>query len=320
MSTSRYFQASASVLAGFMFVGCAATSAAEPAVTTVENTEFAKPTAEETALIARAEPLAQVKFWNQQYNLHPVDLDIAKAFARSLRQINSHERAAEVAGLAVVSHPTSAEMYVELGRANASLGKSRDALRAYGRALSLTPNDPYPYAAIGIILDREGQHENAQQAYAEALARSPDRPATLANYGLSLALTGNLSQAEDKLRKAAGLPGASAMIRQNFALVLGLQGKFDEARTVATQDAPDGIADRNTDFLAQMIGGNAQLQAISDVAAAQDAPRAAPSDSVGTVALAELDAAPRANAGTETTTNSRPRRARRGTLVTDGLD
>ena len=320
MSTSRFIQASASVFAGLMFVGCATTSAADPAVASADSTEFAKPTAEEVALINRAEPLAQVKFWNQQYNVHPVDLDIALAFSRSLRQINSFERAAEVANLAVVSHPESAEMFIELGRAQASQGKSREALRAYSRALTIDPDDPYPYAAVGIILDREGQHENAQKAYAEALVRNPDRPATVANYGMSLALSGNLSEAEDKLRKASGYPGASAKIRQNFALVLGLQGKFDEARTVAAQDAPDGIAERNTDFLAQMIGGNPQLQTISGVAAAQDAPRAAPSDSVQTVALAEPVAASTPPSNASDAAPRRPRRARRGTLVTDGLD
>ena len=140
----------------------------------------------------------------------------------------------------------------------------------------------------------------------------------MANYGLSLALTGNLSDAEDKLRQASEMSGATMRIRQNFALVLGLQGKFDEARTIALQDAPNGIADRNTDFLAQMIGGDAQLQAISDVAEAQDAPQAAPSEDVQTAALNEptTTAAPQPETTNTTTTPTRRRRARRGTLVT----
>jgi Flp pilus assembly protein TadD len=325
MSKSRYFQAGASVLASFAFAACATTSSTSPASVAPEASEFAKPTAEDIALISRAEPLAQVNYWNQQYNLHPVDLDIAMAFIRSLRQIGSFERAAEVANLAVVSHPQSAELYIELGRANASQRKSREALRAYSRALDINPNDPYPFAAVGIILDREGQHTSAQKAYAEALSRSPNRPTTLSNYGLSLALSGNLPDAEDKLRKATSLPEATPAIRQNFALVLGLQGKFDEARDIAAQDAPNGIAERNTDFLAQMIGTNTQLQAISDIAAAQDAPKAAPSQAVQTVALAEpvrteTRPAPTAQQPSPQPTNSPRRRTRRNTLVTGGLD
>jgi len=319
MSKSRILQAGVSGLACLAFIGCATTSAAAPAtgVNDAEASEFAKPTAEDIALISRAEPLAQVNYWNQQYNLHPVDLDIALAFTQALRRINSLERAVEVAKLAVVSHPESAEMFNELGRANSSLGNSRDAIRAFSRSLAINPNDAYPYAAVGVILDREGQHENAQKVYAEALVRNPNRPATLSNFGLSLALTGNLHDAEDKLRQAAALPDASAKIRQNFALVLGLRGKFDEARTVAMQDAPNGIAERNTDFLEQMIGNNPRLRAISDVAAAQETPLAAPSESVQTLALAEPEGVTQAPPRTST---PRPRRARRGALVTDGLD
>lgn len=316
MSKSRYSQATASVIAGLMLAACATTSTVTPSVAAQESAEFAKPTAEDIALISRAEPLAQVKYWNQQYNLHPIDLDIALAFTRSLRAINSFERVVEVANLAVVSHPQSAEMYVELGRANAKIDKPRQAVRAFSNALTINPDDPYPYAAVGVILDQQGEHQGAQHAYMEALKLSPDRPTTLANYGLSLALTGDLTKAEDKLRKAASLPNASPRIRQNFALVLGLRGKFEEARTIAMQDAPDGIAERNADFLAQMIGNDPQLRAISDVAVAQDAPKAAPSDTVQTLALAE----PGATSPQQTTTSARPRRARRGTLATDGLN
>ena len=320
MSKSGLLHASATALASFAFVACATTPAA-PAADVSGAAEIAKPTAEDIAMIARAEPIAQVNYWNQQYNLHPVDLDIAKSFIRALRQINSFERAAEVASLAVVSHPQSAELYVELGRASASQGKSREALRAYGKALEINPDDPYPFAAIGIILDREGQHENAQLAYTEALIRHPDRQATLSNYGLSLALTGNLTEAEEKLRKAVSLPDATPKVRQNFALILGLQGKFDEARKIAAQDAPEGIAERNTDFLAQMIGSNTQLQAISDIASSRDIPQAAPTPQVQTMALAEPDIAPAPSAQAETPAPTpRRRRARRTTLVTDGLN
>ena len=338
MSKSKYFHAGASVLASLAFVGCASTPGPSSGAASTEATAFAKPTAEDIELISRAEPLAQVNYWNQQYNLHPVDPDVAMGFIRSLRQINSFERAAEVAGLAVVSHPENADFFVELGRANASQGKSREALRAFAKALEINPDDPYPFAAVGIILDREGQHENAQSAYAQALSRSPNRTTTLSNYGLSLALSGKLPEAENKLRKAAELPGATAKIRQNFALVLGLQGKFDEARSVAAQDAPNGIAERNTDFLAQMIGTSPQLQAISDIASAQDTPKPAPSQPVHSAALQEpldqpkpapqpqpeprqAEPTPTATAqSAPASTTGRRRRARRSTLVTGGLD
>ncbi len=331
MSKSRYLRISASVLAGLALAACASTSGASSDRDAAEASEFAKPSAEDIELIARAEPIAQVNYWNQQYNLHPVDEEIALYFIRSLRQISSFERAAEVANLAVVSHPQSADLFVELGRASASQGKSREALRAFGRALNINSDDPYPFAAIGIILDKEGQHENAQAAYTEALVRNPDRTSTLSNYGLSLALTGKLSEAEEQLRKAVDLPDASVKVRQNFALILGLQGKFDEARAIAAKDAPNGIAERNADFLAQMIGSNAKLQAISDVVASRDAPKPAPSEPIQSVALGEPGSNTERTAqpvpspatiaqNTPKETAPRRRRARRSNLITGGSD
>ncbi|MEO1406612.1 MAG: hypothetical protein AAFV54_08985, partial [Pseudomonadota bacterium] len=95
------------------------------------------------------------------------------------------------------------------------------------------------------------------------------------------------------------LPEATAQVRQNFALILALNGKFEEAREVASIDASEYIAEKNIDFIAQMIGESPQLERIADAASAQsvateptpvqptEVPKAAPTTVVETETLSE---------------------------------
>ncbi len=286
MSRSNVTKFAGALSALGLLVSCA-TQEAVPEVGQDEQV-FAKPTPEEVATAERADPLTRANFWNTQYNLHPTDLGISLAFSRALREIGSHDRAVEVSSLTAVSYPEDFAVHMEVGKAQTGNGDLPAAIRAYVRASNLRPDDAAPFAAIGAIYDREGQHEIAQDAYAEALARDPLRPATLSNYGLSLALTGHLDEAEAKLREAAALPDASARVRQNLALVLGLQGKFDEAREIAARDAPQGVAERNADFLADMIGRDTRFSGQSvQTAAEAEIPVAAPSEPVAAESLAD---------------------------------
>lgn len=253
-----------------------------------------KPTPQEIASIAQAEPLARADFWNKYYNLHPTDLDISMAFIAALNEIGSHERAAEVATLTTVSFPDNSDVFLLAARTQRKAGQPLDAIRSYNRVSQLRPYDATPFAAMGGIFDQQGDHVTAQEAYRKALAIDPNRPATLSNYGLSLALTGDIEKAEETLRKAAELPTATAAIRQNLALILGLRGKFKEAREIAAIDAPDGVAERNTEFLRNMIGNNPALKQIAAVTetnaqpeVVRDVPIAAPVEEVVSAALDE---------------------------------
>ncbi|MEM7662533.1 MAG: hypothetical protein AAF292_09815 [Pseudomonadota bacterium] len=279
-------------------LGLAAACATAPSASP-SGDEPQKPTAEEIEIAERADPLTRANFWNNQYNLFPTDPYIAVSFSKSLRELNSYERAAEVANLAAVSHPQNYDVVIEVARAEQGKGSLLQAVRAYAAAAELRPNDATPYAAVGGIYDSQGEHQAAQIAYSEALEIDPNRPATLSNFGLSLALQGELDAAEQKLRQAVALPEATAQVRQNFALILALKGKFEEAREVASIDASEYIAEKNIDFIAQMIGESPQLERIADAAAAQavpteptplqptDVPKAAPTTVVETETLSE---------------------------------
>jgi len=287
MSRSNIIKAFTPLIALTAFAACATTPANGSATTRSAQADanaLPKPTAEMITAIKGTSLLEQANFWNQQYNIHPTDLDISIEYIDSLMAIKSYERAAEVATFTSVSFPENPDVFLLLGKAHRKNNDALGAAAAYDRAVELSPYDATPLAALAGILDSRGDHETAQLAYQRALALDPNRPVTLSNYAMSLTLVGKLEQADEALTKATDLPGATPAIRQNHALVLGLLGKFDEARAVALIDAPEGIAQRNTDFLKAMIGDNPQLKAIAQNAAQ------APATTTRQVATAEIPA------------------------------
>lgn len=270
----------------------------QSAAQATQQSVLPKPTAQMISSIERVTPLERAAFWNEQYNIHPTDLDISLAYVDALTDIKSFDRAAEVAKFTSISFPDEPAVFMVLGKAHTRNDNAVEAIRAYSRVIDLDDADPAPLAALGVIFDKRGDHENAQLAYTRALAIDPDRAITLANYGLSLSLTGELEAAEEALRKAASLPEVTPAIRQNHALILGLMGRFEEARTLAAIDAPGGIAEQNTQLLQDFIGEHAKLKAVSQKTVAKtlsskpeiitETPTPAPRQPIKTAALEDL--------------------------------
>ncbi len=219
-----------------------------------ETVEALQPASKEARDQAdRADPLSRANFWAREHQKMPGDLDTTLRFAESLRAIQSHERAGQVAAEATVLHPDSADLYLLLGRALAAHGKAESAVRALIEAVRLDPGRADANAALGLAMDRIGQHRTAQEAYRAALEIEPERVATRSNLGLSLTLSGDLDAAESVLTEAAAMPGASVQVRQNLALVYGLQGRFD-AMAEISHDAPEHLVSANAALLRRMLG------------------------------------------------------------------
>lgn len=216
--------------------------------------EAMKPaSAEERAAANRADPLTRANFWAKENLKDGEDLTISLEFARSLREIGSHDRAIDVLSRALIVHPESADALMLLGRIQMAKGDVATAGRVFHRATEVAPGRAETWAALGTTFDREGQHRLAQTAYQKALELEPYRTTTLTNYGLSLVLTGDLTGAEAKLRQAAGNADAGMRVSENLALVLGLQGKFEDMKTVSGAAAPDQVVDQNVALLQGLI-------------------------------------------------------------------
>ncbi|MEM1147619.1 MAG: hypothetical protein AAGH49_07495 [Pseudomonadota bacterium] len=225
-------------------------------------------TAEEIAQAERSDPITRANFWSTEYQKDSGNLEVTVKFMSALRGIGSHERIQELASKTLPIHPTSYQIYLELGRSYMQQNKAELAAQAFVRSADFAPaSDATPLAALGVAFDRLENHAQAQDAYRIALEREPDRVSTLSNYGLSLALTGQLQEAEASLRKAANLPGADVRVRQNLALILGLQGRFDEMVKV-DPSAPARSVEANQRALRQMMvptGNFNDLKALDDV-------------------------------------------------------
>jgi len=209
--------------------------------------------AEEIAIAQRSDPLTRANFWAEEYRKDAANLDVIVQFMKALRGIGSHERVEEIASTTLPIHPTSHEIFLELGRSLMAREKPLDAAQIFARSADLAPDtEAAPLAALGVALDQIEEHAKAQAAYKYALERQPTRVSTLSNYGLSLALTGDLEGAEVQLRKAVALPGSDVRVRQNLALILGLQGRYDEMSAV-DPDAPRRTIEANRQALRTMM-------------------------------------------------------------------
>lgn len=255
---------------------CASSGKNDPNLAAMKAMEEAlKPaSAEERAAANRADPLTRANFWGKENAKDPEDLTTALEFARSLREIGSHDRAIDVLSRTMIVHPKSADLLMLLGRIHMSKGDT-DSINAAGmafyRAAEAEPGRAEAWAALGTAYDRLERHSLAQASYVKALEIEPTRTTTLTNYGLSLLLTGDLAGAEQKLRLAAANADAGSRVTENLALVLGLQGRFDEMKKVSGAAAPSQIVEQNVALLQGLIKPARSWDALAEPARLTDA-------------------------------------------------
>ena len=206
----------------------------------------------ERAAADKLDLMGQATFWVREHTITPGDREAAERAVAALRRINSQERAAEIAGQAVMQHRQSPALWADLGLSLAAMGQGSNAALALREAIRLNPRDARLHSALGVALDQMNQPEQARAAYTEALRISPNDPNIMTNLGLSYVMSGDLPQAEATLRRAAAAPGAGATTRQNLSMVLGLQGKFDEAERLQLADLPPQMAAQNMAWLRAM--------------------------------------------------------------------
>jgi Flp pilus assembly protein TadD len=219
----------------------------------VENKKILPATAAEREAIRHHDMITQAKFWGDQFDLSPSDLEAATEFATALRAIGSAERAVDVATQALALHPGNVELSKILAKAHMETGRPERATSALYNAQP-TSDDWTLYSLYGVALDQMGSHDKAQLRYVKALEISPNNQVVLANYALSLALQGTPEKAEEKLKSAiANNEFVDPRVRQNLALVLGIQGKFDEATEVASTDLPPSLVEANANYYKKLL-------------------------------------------------------------------
>ena len=91
------------------------------------NTDSERPvdlaTSDQKAAAERADPLTRARFWAGEYQKEPENIETARYFTKALREIESHERAVQIASDTLILYPADYEMLMLLGRSQLSLGK-----------------------------------------------------------------------------------------------------------------------------------------------------------------------------------------------------
>lgn len=212
---------------------------------------------------AGLDPIAAAAFWGSRYDKNPGDAEAAVQYSMALRKIGSVEESVSVMTKAIRSHPDSADVNLETGRALIEGERAFEAIRYIEIALETKKGDWRALSAYGVALDQIGEHAEARQKYDAALLSAPGAVSVMSNKGLSFAMSGDLNSAATVLRAAATNRKADARVRQNLALVLALKGDLREAERLARSDLPPQIADQNVQYYRQLVNQPAYWQALA---------------------------------------------------------
>jgi tetratricopeptide (TPR) repeat protein len=152
----------------------------------------------------------------------------------ALQRDEQHREAAQHFEQSLALDPRSAEAWVGLADALASLGDTGAARDAFARAGEL-PRSPRTqlqlHAGVGHALLTEGEHEEAARRFELALALEPERGRGRL-HGLlaqSLFATGRTKEAHRHYRLALAIDPALTKARANFGFALMDAGELDEA-------------------------------------------------------------------------------------------
>jgi len=131
-------------------------------------------------------------------------------------------------GRALDRDPRSAEALRELGRAQATLGRPREAEESYRRALALRASDWAAHNYLGALLLAEGKLDEAAAEFQRVTELTPDNPRGFTNLGVVSFRRGRPEDAEAAFRRSVEIRPTSLGLA-NLGTALFYQGRYEEA-------------------------------------------------------------------------------------------
>jgi tetratricopeptide (TPR) repeat protein len=145
------------------------------------------------------------------------------------------------------SHPSSAPLFLDLGRVHEAMNATTEAIASYRRAAELNPENPATFLRLGILYGRRGNPDEAQRAFARAedLYTAGGRTEGVATVyyerGVMLHRLRKTAEAETALRRARQLAESvgsqylAAAVAFKMSSVAGDQGRLADAERLAQQ-------------------------------------------------------------------------------------
>lgn len=220
-------------------------------------TQRVKATAEQRAMVQRADALTRAAFWARESDIDPTDEAAAMGLAQALRGLGNYDDAAGAVGRLLLAKPDNVDALLELARIHVARGQGFYAIEPARKAEKLAPRDWRIPSLLGVAYEQASRDDEALAAHRQALALAPENPVVMSNLAMFYAGHGDALQAEALLRKAAARPDSTIQVRQNLALVLGLQGRLAEAEKIARQDLPPELVTNNLAYLRAASGADA---------------------------------------------------------------
>ena len=172
---------------------------------------------------------AAIKELKIAVTLEPANVEAHRLLARIYSKQNDAQDAVRELRSALAAKP-SAELYLDLGLAEAQLGNADAAARELRRALQLDPRYANAHMMLGVILRRQGDHAGALAQFRKAAELAPDDPEAQFNLGKELKAEGDKTGAIAAFRRAIELKPDYEQAHYNLGLTLHAQGENAEAK------------------------------------------------------------------------------------------
>ncbi len=176
----------------------------------------------------------------------------------------------------LATYPKSAVLAFLLAKAQAGLGRNREAFDQYQKAIKLDPLYAEAYAAAGQLLAAAGQELNAVNAFRPAVILAPDMVPALGGLAQGLILANNFRAAIALLERAIRLAPKDGLVRTSLGDAWKRKGDYEAAVAIydeavslyATKDVPAALRLTLADCLAQSYQDDKALAEIDTVLAA----------------------------------------------------
>ena len=165
--------------------------------------------------------------WRQFLDHYPDQDDVRLQLADFLRLRGQPQEAAVEYQKLLVRQPNRADLYLRLGRAEASAGQRAQAEAAYRRALEL--GAPSAHYLLGQLYEAQGEPARAEQAYQQLIAQHPDHRAGLCHLADLLLKRGDEEAAKNLLLAVLALDPDDAHALHSMGTLEANQGQYRQA-------------------------------------------------------------------------------------------
>ena len=179
---------------------------------------------------ARSWVYVELRELKDHIELEPGNGYLRYQYGQRLAMIGHHDDAVRALEQARANGFVFADLWVELGQAYVSQGRSVQGMAAFRQAIRLDPTNVTAYAHLGQLLAESGHHRDAVSVFRDALGMpNNDRASLLCGLGTALAGLRRWDESEQAFRDAMSIGSRFPEAAYGIGMIAWRQGRVEFA-------------------------------------------------------------------------------------------